>query len=440
MADTERKEGDQEEFRSTHAIRDAIPTRRHAEMLFEMVVDHLGESAWIETWNGETTRTLFRRDAPGSKWVLPWPLLSVTRGGREGPSPVLTAVPGVYEEPKPRPGPAPKIRDLGAGSVDVQDGPHKVSVAYGKDGRWFECTRSHSPDALGGVLAELAKGNAPPVELVASFVAGLDIARHGTGRVHLPVPLPGGAKGVWNGALFAIRDALFHERIPRSARWIVADGWQGKAIAWGASRETAMEAWKGELARVRPFPEKPAPPPGSPPESSMESFRDGNTFGFRGTLVGPRSDVPWVEPTLENSPAGVLQIGEFPPGEPAFGGWTWLVGQFGNVVPAALRLEKGGFTLVGDRLLERLDLGTLEDQLAAAERDEMPRPEVPPEMAAERPKSDCVLRTYRLVDEKTGDPVKPMVAGKSWRKGFKADTLDGDWLRWSVLRLRPERG
>ena len=101
---------EQGEFRAVWAIREAVPTRRHAEMLFDMVVDILGEEAWVEACNGGAIRTLFRRESAGSPFIVPWPLLSVARGGREGPSPIPTAVPGVYAEPPKRPGRAPRLR------------------------------------------------------------------------------------------------------------------------------------------------------------------------------------------------------------------------------------------------------------------------------------------------------------------------------------------
>ncbi len=440
MADPREKSPDADEFRSTHAIRDAIPTRRHSEMLFEMVVDHLGEEAWIETLNGETTRTLFRREAPGSKWILPWPLLSVTRGGREGPSPVMTAVPGVYEEPKPRPGPAPKLRDLGAGSVQIHDGPHSVTVCYGADGRWFEMTRGGPSETLAGVIAALEAKNAPPVELVASFVSGLDIARHGPGRVHMPVPLPGGARGVWSGGLHTIRDRLFRERPARSNVWYATDGWLGKILTYGETRENAGLILSKAVLRERPFPSRPQAPTEPLPETSMEQSREENGFSIRATLRGPSSDVPWVEPTPENTPSAALQVGEIPARPlPTGWHWCWIIGSSGNAIPAAMLWQPKGITVVGDRLLEVLDMDRLEDLLVEANRTAPPRPTLPPEFAS-APPADSRCRTYRLVDEKTRAPVPPTVVSSSWSKGFDAGNIDGDHLRWNVLRQRIVNG
>lgn len=443
MAAPNERPTDDVEFRSVHAIRDAIPTRAHAEMLFGMVADLLGEKAWIETQDGESTRTLFRREAAGSRWIVPWPLLSVTRGGREGPSPVLTAIPGVYEEPTIRPGPAPKIRGLGPGQITLHDGPEHVNVCYGGDGRWFECSVSSPPrNALAGVVAALAAKTASPTEIVASFVAGIDLGRHGPGRVHLPVALPHGAQGAWNCGLFAIREALFEDRVPAAAPWIAADGWTGRAIAWGETRDAAIDAWRAELARVRPFPERPQPPAEPLPEPSAEqSFEDGQ-LSFRVTLHGPSSDVPWVAPTLENSPVAVLPIAEMPASLPSLGMWTRLLGAYGTVRSAALRRDRQGFTLVGDRVLDVVPHDGLDARLDAADRDydarPLPRFERPPGFP-EPPPTDCSVRTYRLIDEGTGRAATPFVASSGRSAGFRASGLDGDRLRWSAVRLRRDR-
>jgi len=439
MSGTEgRRRDDQRGFRAVRAIRDAVPTRRHAEMLFDMVVDILGEESWIETANGGAIRTLFRREAAGSLHVVPWPLLSVSRGGRDGPSPLPTGVPGVFEEPPKRPGPAPRLRGLGPGELNVHDGPHRATVTYGGDGRWFETCRSASPEALSGVVPALAARTATPVELVADYVASLDPGRHGPGRVFLPVPLPGGARGAWNCGLFAIREALFDGGDPGASGFMAADGWTGRARACGATREAALSAWREEVARVRPFPVKPKPPPEPLPEPSVEHGVTEGGFYFRGTLRGPSSDVPRVEPEVENSPAAVLPVGGRP-GVPApVGIWTRLVGCYGTVVPVALRWEPEGFTLIGDRLLDGLDLLELEERLAAADRDAPELPARPAELGPKIPLGSTRVRTYRFAAEVTGAPLDAPAVSTSWSRGFHARDLDADRLREAVVRMRAE--
>ena len=427
------------DFRALHAIRDAIPTRRHAEMLFDMVADLLGGAASVETWEGGTRRVLQRREEPGSPWFLPWPVLTVSRGGREGPSPLPTAIPGVYEEMERRPGPVPRLRDLGPGEVVLHDGPVSLTVNYGSDGRWFECTRGGPAETLAGAIPALAAKSAPPVELLAAFLAGLDVERNGAARVYVPATMPGGVPWTWHCGLRALRDALFRERVPRAARRVLADGRTGTAVAWGATREAAMAAWRKEVERVRPFPPKPEEPAEPPPEPSCDSWMEDNRFFMRVTMRAPQSDVPPIEPTAENTPAAMLALGDLPAEPPPLGGWVWLVGAAGNVVPAALRLEKGGFTLVGDRLLQNLDVNDLEERLAEAERREPPKPTRPPEMPPyEGPPCRFCLRTYRLVDEATGKPVPPSVSSAGWSPAFHAFDLNADSARWSAVRLRKE--
>jgi hypothetical protein len=131
----DRKPEDEDEYRVVNALRDALHTRRHGEMLFDMVVDHLGDVAWVETMNGETTRTLYRRESAGSPWILPWPLLTLTLVGTDDPRSPVKILPLNYDTsdlPPPRPGRAPNLRGLGPGSVTVHDGPEYVTVSYAK--------------------------------------------------------------------------------------------------------------------------------------------------------------------------------------------------------------------------------------------------------------------------------------------------------------------
>ncbi len=224
---------------------------------------------------------------------------------------MVAAPEGAPLEPPPRPGRVPKLRNLGPGEVVIHDGPQSATITYGDDGRWKEVTRGGPKDTLWGVIAALAKKSANPVELVAEFIAGLDVAQHGPGRVHLPVRLPGGVQGVWNCGLFALREALFDGRVPGNARWAAADGCVGKAIAWGGSPEEAMAAWRTEVERTRPFPPEPETPPTPPPEESARTTSDpaAGTFGVSMTLRGPSSDVAMPEPSVANTPAVLIELG-----------------------------------------------------------------------------------------------------------------------------------
>ena len=100
------------------AIRDAIPTSRHAKMLFDMVVQLVGDKAVVETAGGKTQYVLFRRDAPGAESVVPWPLLQLGVAGRLS---VVVPLVGPATAP-PRAGDPPRLRGLGPGEVVIRDG------------------------------------------------------------------------------------------------------------------------------------------------------------------------------------------------------------------------------------------------------------------------------------------------------------------------------
>ena len=149
----------------------------------------------VETVTGGEIRLLYRRTAPGSTVVIPWPLLTLSYV----PVPV---VPidfgfGLAERRPPRPDVAPKLRGMKPGYVIVHDGAESLTVTYREDALWKETTRGGPPTTLAGLLPALALETGTSVEKIADFLVRLDIGRNGSGRVHLPVPLPDGPRGVF---------------------------------------------------------------------------------------------------------------------------------------------------------------------------------------------------------------------------------------------------
>jgi hypothetical protein len=404
------------------AIRDAIPTSRHARMLFEMVADLLGERAVVETFGERTRLSLFRRDAPDT--IVPWPLLRLGTKGRLSAVMMLIKPPGAPDEPPPRPGEPPRLRNLGPGEVEIHDGPHSITVTYGDDGRWMETSRSESPDALEGVLPALALGSARPVELLAEYVACLDIARHGPGRVVCPAPVPC-VEGLWRCGLLAVRGALFGGRIPERASWAIADGYDGTAISWGATREEAHAAWSADVKHAPRSPHTHEPGAADAPVAGAMGFR------------GPSSDTPWPEPAPENTPFVVIPL-EWSPRPPSpWGSWMRLVGGFGGTFRALMRRDPTGFTLVGDRLADLVDLHDLDERLDAVEIFDHPALRAAREARrGDRPAPDSGTVIYRVVDDRTRTPVTPSVVESRQGCGFDPAMLDGDQLRWRVVRHR----
>jgi len=400
------------------AIRDAVPTSRHGSMLFDMVRDHLGGRAHVETAAGGAQRLLFARERPGSEVILPWPVAGHSAKGR------LSVVFPPPDDDRPRPGRAPNLRGLGPGEIVVHDGATHVTVTYGADGRAIEMA-AHDPGGWAAAVAALGSGGARPVELFAGYIAVLDFARHGPGRLHLPVPLPGGVDGAWLTGLAALREALFDEQVPPAARWAVADGYEGTALAWGTTREEALEAWRAEVARRRPRP-APAVEPEDPEDDLFES--SGDEFRARFTLRAPPSDVPQPDPTPENTPAAIVPLRPPPETAPPAGCWAPLLDRFGNLTYAAVRHRPDGFWIVGPGAAERVDLDDVERLIAEAPRP--PWPDASPEVEAPRPPANYDLAWYA----RDGDAFR--YAGGSRGEAFTPASLDGGFVHDLVGRLR----
>lgn len=54
------------------AMRSALPSSRHAEMVLDAVVQQLGDAAVLETANGGALVHVFRRDRDDPDWIMPW--------------------------------------------------------------------------------------------------------------------------------------------------------------------------------------------------------------------------------------------------------------------------------------------------------------------------------------------------------------------------------
>lgn len=64
------------------AMKAHVPTSRHAEMLFEILVDTLGDQGVLWTANEGRLRKLFRRDPLDATLVVPWPVAQLSVGAR----------------------------------------------------------------------------------------------------------------------------------------------------------------------------------------------------------------------------------------------------------------------------------------------------------------------------------------------------------------------
>ncbi|KAF0246851.1 MAG: hypothetical protein FD180_381 [Planctomycetota bacterium] len=403
------------------ALRDALPTRVHAEMLFEQAADLLGASGWVENWAGGTRRVLFRRDPSGD--VVPWPVVTLRLVGSED-----FEIEGAGEAP-PRPeryGRAPNLHGLGPGDIQIHDGKESYSIRYDDDGRYFETSAPHSRDLLAGIPAALARRTAQPLEILSEVLAGLDPGRHGPARLAVPKPFPCGITDLWNKGLRALRQAVFDGSVPAGTACAVADGLTGDAVAWGASREEALVAWRVRVADVRPWPSRTEAAPGIPGE---EAWKEKAPTGL---------DAPMPKRVPENIPAAILRL-ETPPAPSIPGDWKRLLADNGAVVPVLARPDPNGFTLIGDRAAAAIPPGEIDGRLAragAASRRAFPQRHEYPE---ELPPKACTVTTYRLVDEATGKPIEPERETEAQSPEFQIAGVNGERLRWGALRLRWEK-
>jgi len=395
------------------AIKDALPTSRHARMLFDMTKELLGERAHVETAEDRTRFTLFTREAPDSDAVVPWPLLEFdTKGRIDVVIPIIGSA-----EPPPRPGSAPKLRNLHPGQIELRDGPDRIALLYGDDGRWNEVSRGGD---LGSMAHALERGGARPVELLAEHFAALDLGRHGPGRV-VAAPLPPAIRMTWTRGLHAIRDALFLGRIPKDACWAVADGYEGIALGSGATRAQAMEAWRDAAQRARAAPPRPT-------ETKLPEPRPGAIV-----LRGPKVDGAWPD----EAPAVRVELVPGRRDEPRRGTFVRMLGSYGGTSHALLRRDDTGFTLVGEDVLDEVDLDRLDAALAGVHAYEHP------EIAAARAQArqgepDHAFETIfcRVRDPRTGIPIAPEYAGSQRSHEFLGRALDGDKVRSMVVRHR----
>jgi hypothetical protein len=213
---------------------------------------------------------------------------------------------------------------------------------------------------------------------------------------------------------------------------MIADCFTGAARADGPTRDAAFKAWIREVERVKPFPEPIDE--ADLPEAFMEQMQTEDGFRMQGVVRGPKPDLPWIDPTVETIPGAIVPV-EGSPGESPFGRRVWLVGGAGAPCAAHLRDDPDGFTLIGDRIFEELDIDTLDDLLAPAAQAAEDRIERDKGMGFSAGDYDTRLETFDFAD-RWGNR-QPLSVGSIARSyGFRARSLNADNLHWSVVRMR----
>ncbi len=153
---------------TVESMRTHVATSRHAEMLFEILVDLLGDQGVLWTANEGRLRKLFRRDSLHATLIVPWPVAELSVGGRIGwvSSTFDVRTGEVVPEPELPPGKPSRLRGLGPAEVGVFDGPDHVHLVFGDDGSFRESSADDRlPSRLDEIPIALASKRAQPVEL-----------------------------------------------------------------------------------------------------------------------------------------------------------------------------------------------------------------------------------------------------------------------------------
>lgn len=442
--------------RALDRLAGVLDTREAARRWYEAYLVALGPRAVVDTCNDGKLTWVHRR-AVGSEAVLPLP--SVEWTAQQSPSRLLVG-------------------------LQIHDGRQRVQILYGDDERIAERSRD---ERYPGRLVELARvigSAADGLAASVAFVAGLGDEQCGPGRVHYPMPAPGGVLCAWRAGLLGCRRALHVGRIPETARFVVADGLEGAAVGWGATREEAEAAYAASVARALPerrFTIETATddydddgnliargelPPGfgeaAPPSDAASTIwqpepEEGEDWkkGVGGepesapmapavdpvtgridfgpmTLRGPSSDAPDLPRRGDCVPHVVIPLDPVLDTPPPRGRWVRLLGETG-VTRHALRIEEPeGFLLVGSDILGLVDLSRLRADLDDLEARESVYAGMPEYQRFVRFRA----RQYRWSPATEHRPEGLAFASGGSGPRFDAGGLDGDTLQAMVYRYR----
>lgn len=254
------------------ALKSALPTSRHAEMLLDSVTAALGDRAHVETADEGRRTRIFTRDRDDEELIVPWPLLQFSRGRRLGhimgaEGPPTDATPPAVDEPPPR------LRRLTSGELAISDGRHEIALTYGEDGRVAETTRSGPEETLAAAAEALGGGRGNAVEVLADHLAGIDLGRVGPGRVMQPASCPSPVEGAWNVSLHAMRDALLDGGVDVATRWVGADGYAGSVLRTGPDLREVYRLCREGIERTQCGSRKPRPRPDRRASSTVRRRR-----------------------------------------------------------------------------------------------------------------------------------------------------------------------
>lgn len=274
-------------------------------------------------------------------------------------------------------------------------------------------------------------------------------------RVWMPALVQGGVEGTWWRSLVTLKRLFWEDVVPPDARRVVVDSFDGTAVAWGDTLEEVASRWEQEVWRVKPRPPvEPELPDDLPDETEVVTEGEETVDPETGIKTLPvmkatfviRAPVitPWPTPIPENVPAVLVTLPPFPTEVPAawrahgFTLWRRVIGERGEVGHVLVRPDaEGGYTLVGEGILDAVDPATLDAQIdAETTRTRADWPKgfgVPPWVKLEYPFESAF---YTAWDPARRAPAPLKSSQHSWGLKLETVALDGDFLPWVVVRMR----
>ena len=447
-------------------IRHTLPTMHHALQLFELVAARLGERARLDPTSTTEERVLYLRDESlEDGWTLVTPLLELRFGSPMG---------DVSEQRVPEPDILPDSDAMRAGTLVMREGPSSLAIRYNAQGllcEWhveggdaftYHWLRSESPYVVDPLsrppttppLSLLCREDLTEegygIEKLARIVSDFDAASRVAARVLVPAPLPGGVGGVLARGVLRLRTLLFDTSTPENARFVAVDGLDGSAIGWGATASEAIASWRAALFREKPRPPEPSKftsevelPPDTGPR---EERREDGTMVFSSGLITLSFDgpsIPWPPAIPSATPGLLIPLPPLPEPEriperyaaAGFSRWVRLVGSRGDVSHALYRADEGGFTLVGDGIVDLVDVAAFDEQMNAADaRDDTYKILGHPDPFTDLRHHAAFLQ-YRCFDDVRHVPIPCEQATAQFGRGHTPAQIDGDAARWLVTRL-----
>ena len=386
------------------ALRRSVPRTHDAVRLVDAIRELLGARGWLDPYAREGATKIALRDGD---WLLPGYLVTLHLDVDRPPPPPPMEMPpelqaqveaaqaasDAYRKRHPEPDVVPLGPDQRSATLMLREGGAHYRFEYGLRGVRTETSTAGSGDRfsttqdspfrfdpharppqllpLGLLLRPELDPGGHPIEVLAAWIAELDIPGRQRLRARVPAAVPGGLDGVRGRGLRFLRERAWAEGLPEEAGWLVIDSFNGVALASGATLDEAHEAWLNEVESLQPLPPRPKPvelpEPQEPTASASADEEEGSiTIQMQATIViVPEMEMPWPPARPENTPCLAVPIPALPPTptrwtEAGFTRRVRLLGEHGECGFVLVRDEEEGWTLIGDALLDAVDPRELE--------------------------------------------------------------------------------